>query len=376
MAGFNTLPAVGGGGSQPNMTYVGSVHMSTYNRSWAQAGPAGYYAMYSSNQETGYVYYVGSGTSTGVPMNRVANVSHAFTRIDIIGSSNDMVNLYKAKIKATTSYANPFNADPSINKSALSADAIVSYFQFGRSSFPLTHNSSTTFTLPNTATPLINLLVVGGGGGGGNTHCGAGGGGGGVVKLTGFAPAIGTTITIGQGSSHQSQGGTTYFGNVYALGGGFGGDHSYGPGNGANGGGGPGHRSTSGAGAGITQTAGTGLGTDGSPSYHGGNAGGTSAGADTQQSAGGGGGGAGAVGGAGNTSNFGTGGAGHASDLSGISSYYSHGGSGGRANNNTPATAGDSYIQYPGSGGRGAAYQGSFYQNGANGVVIARYFIS
>jgi hypothetical protein len=333
------------------------------------------YAMYSSNQETGYVYYVGSGTSTGVPMNRVASISHAFTRIDIIGSSNDMVNLYKAKVKATTAYANPFSADPSINKSALSADAIVSYFQFGRSSFPVTHSTSGTFTLPNTATPLINLLVVGGGASGGNTHCGGGGGAGNVIKLTGFPGVTGTTVTVGQGSSHQSQGGTTSFGSIYALGGGFGGDHNYNAGSGANGGGGPGHRSNSAGGSGTAQTSSTGVGTDGSPQFFGGNAGGGSAGADTQQSAGGGGGGAAAVGSAGNTGTWGAGGAGHQSDVSGVATFYAHGGSGGRANAGSPSH-GESYVHLPGSGGRGAANAGNAHQNGANGVVIARYFIS
>ena len=30
MPGFNTLPAVGGGGGQANMTFVASIHMNTY----------------------------------------------------------------------------------------------------------------------------------------------------------------------------------------------------------------------------------------------------------------------------------------------------------------------------------------------------------
>jgi len=377
MPGFNTVPASGGGGGTlPNMTFVGAVHMSTFNRSWAQGGTAGMYAMYSANQETGYVYYVGAGTSTGVPMNRIANVSHAFTRIDIIGSTNDMVSLYKAKVKSTTVYNNPFSADASINKAALSADAIVSYFQFGRSSFPVTHTTSGSFSLPSTATPLINVVLVGGGGGGGHTHCGAGGGGGNVVKLTGVSGTGSPTITIGNGSSHQSQGGSTFFGSVYALGGGFGGDHSYNPGNGGNGGGASGHRNNSSPGSGTTQTSGSGLGTDGSPLFHGGFSGGSSAGQDTQQSAGGGGGGAGAVGGAGNTSTFGVGGVGHQSDISGTTNYYGHGGDGGRANNGSPQSYGNTYSSYYGSGGRGAGYQSAGYSNGINGVVLARYFIA
>ena len=280
MPGFNTIPVTGSGsGGQPNMTFVGSVHMQTYNRSWAQGGTAGFYALYSTNQESGYAYFVGSGVSTGIALNRLANISHPFTRIDIVAPQNDMVSLYKAKVRSTTLFNNPFDADPSIGKAALSA-------------FPSLLTSSGNFVLPNAAMPLVNVLVVGGGGSGGHTHCGAGGGGGGIVKLTAIQ-AVGTTgVTIGGGGGPNSIGGTTYFGNVYALGGGGGGDHGYNATQGlqANGGGGPGHRSSTAGGNGTVQTTSTGLGTTGSPVYHGGHAGGGSSGSDTQQSAGGGGG--------------------------------------------------------------------------------------
>ena len=96
MPGFNTIPGSGGGGGQANMTFVASVHMTTYNRSWTQGGTAGYYAMFSVNQENGYVYFVGA-TTTGGPLNRLINVTHSFTRIDIIAPQNDMISLYKAK---------------------------------------------------------------------------------------------------------------------------------------------------------------------------------------------------------------------------------------------------------------------------------------
>jgi len=365
MPGFNTLPAVGGGGGQANMTYVGSVHMETYNRSWAQGGTAGYYALYSANQESGYAYFVGSGVSTGAALNRLINVSHAFTRIDIVAPSNDMVNLYKAKVKFTTVFNNPFDADPSIGKLALSA-------------YPSVITSSGNFVLPNAAMPLINVLVVGGGGAGGNTHCGGGGGGGGIVKLTAIQ-AVGTTgVTIGGGSGPNSIAGTTYFGNVYALGGGSGGDHSYDAPNGtfANGGGGAGHRPSSGSGgrAGTIQTPATGLAYAGAPVYVGGRSGGNGGGQDSQQSGGGGGGGAGADGSSGTTGNYGTGGIGHQSDITGSNVYYSHGGSGGRANNSNQSH-GDSYTNLIGSGGRGAGHQGNAHQNGSSGAVIVRYFI-
>jgi len=211
MPGFNTLPAVGGGGGQANMTFVASIHMQTYNRSWAQGGTSGYYALYSTNQESGYAYFVGSGTSTGAPLNRLVNVSHAFTRIDVIAPTNDMVSLYKAKVKSTTVFNNPFAADPSIGKLAIP-------------SFPSIIRGSGNFVLPNNALPLVNVVVVGGGGGGGRNHSGHGGGGGGgggnVVKLTAYQ-AVGTTsVTIGgagSGGSTGGNGGTSFFGNVYAL---------------------------------------------------------------------------------------------------------------------------------------------------------------
>ena len=183
MPGFNTLPAVGGGGGQANMTFVASVHMQTYNRSWAQGGTPGYYALYSTNQENGYAYFVGA-TTTGVALNKRANITHSFTRIDIIAPQNDMISLYRAKVKSTTEFPNPFG---------------------NFSSFPSVITSSGNFVLPNNALPLVNILINGAGGGGGNNR-GGGGAGGGVVKLTAFQ-AVGTTsITIGSGGGHGTRG--------------------------------------------------------------------------------------------------------------------------------------------------------------------------
>ena len=364
MPGFNTLPAVGGGGGQANMTFVGSIHMSTYNRSWAQGGTAGYYALYSTNQESGYAYFVGAGVSTGVALNRLNNISHAFTRIDIVAPSNDMVNLYKAKVKNTTLFNNPFDADPSIGKVALSA-------------YPSIITSSGNFVLPNAAMPLVNVLVIGGGGAGGQTHCGGGGGGGGLIKLTAIQ-AVGTTgVTIGGGGGYNSHGGTTYFGNVYALGGGGAGDHSYSTPQGtfANGGGAGGHRGSGITGTtGTIQTATTGLAYAGTPAYHGGYRGGNTSGTNNQQSGGAGGGGAGANGADGNNSTYGLGGTGHQSDITGVNLYYSHGGSGARANDGSQSH-GDSYNQFLGSGGRGAGSSGNAAQTGITGAVIVRYYI-
>jgi hypothetical protein len=355
MPGFNTLPAVGGGGGQANMTFVASVHMETYNRSWAQGGTPGYYAMYSTNQENGYVYFVGS-TTTGGPLNRLINVTHSFTRIDIIAPQNDMVSLYKGKVKATTTFANPFSAF---------------------SSFPSTISSSGNFVLPNNALPLVNVLLVGGGGSGGY-HSGGGGGGGGIVKLTAYQ-AVGTTaVTIGAHVEHgnQVQGNRTYFGNVYAIGGGGGGHYDNNGGTGANGGGGGGHHGYLTGGAGQTQTAGTGLGFAGTPEYLGGHRGGnTSWGGATWNHRGAGGGGGGGQGPdtSGTTGHTGYGAA-HTSDISGSNYDYSRGGGGG---SHSPGRNGDHGYNYGWGGGGGGSDHagGNSHTAGKAGAVVVRYYI-
>lgn len=375
MPGFNTLPAVGGGGGQANMTFVASVHMQTYNRSWAQGGTPGYYAMYSTNQENGYVYFVGT-TTTGGPLNRLINVTHSFTRIDIIAPQNDMCSLYKAKVKATTEFLNPFAAF---------------------SSFPSTIRSSGNFVLPNNALPLINVLISGAGGGGGGSyhnHSAAGGGAGGsVVKLTAYQ-AVGTTsVTIGAGgagghneNSHGENGGRTYFGNVYALPGGGGQRRdgagynsswvSSNPGIIGNTGGAGGHHARSAA-PGFVQTGTSGLGFSGSPEYFGGNRGGNSThdnGDDHNR--GGGGGGAGGLGGDGARASGGNGGYGHISDISGTNWLYGAGARsrshyGGHGSNGWDLQSG-----YSGQYSHGGASEPNGGGSGAdNGSVVLRYYI-
>jgi len=363
MPGFNTLPATGGGGGQSNMTFVGSIHMSTYNRSWAQGGTAGYYALYSTNQENGYAYYVGA-TTTGVPLNRLASISHAFTRIDIVAPVNDMISLYKGKVKNTTAFANPLSSF---------------------ASFPSVISTSGNFVLPNNALPLVNALLVGSGGGSnGDHHGGGGGGGGGVVKLTAYQ-AVGTTsITIGAQVNGRVNGNNTFFGNVYASGGGGGSHHGQDGLAGANGGGSGGHHTNGTGGAGVVQTSTTGLGTSGDPLFVGGHAGGSNSGSGSSThlrgGGGGGAGGAGQNGGLGNNSG-GTGGLAHNSDITGTNLSYSGGGrgsahQGGSANENY--TAGFSGY---GFGGRAGGYQHN--SGGGNdspyrsdqGVVVVRYYI-
>ena len=361
MPGFNTIPGAAGGGGAGALGFVASIHMETYNRSWARPGTAGYYALYSQNQESGYAYFVGTGVTTGVALNRMANVSHPFTRIDIIAPTNDLVSLYKVKVKATTVFADPFAAF---------------------SSFPAVIRSSGNFVLPNNALPLVNLVVSGAGGhgGGGGSHNGAGGGGGGggVVKLTAFQ-AVGTTGVTIAGADSGSNGGrssTTYFGNVYALGGGAGGHRgNHAGGSGANGGGGA--NNTSG-GAGVVQTASTGLGTSGTPIYYGGHRGGNQTGgqANHHTSTGGGGGAAGQGGdgsGTGDSSNAGPGGRGHISNIEGGNHTYGAGGAGGAYSSRQ-----SNGWELDGTSPRGHGGPCSNENGGGgadSGTVVVRYYI-
>ena len=362
MPGYNTIPGAAGGGGMGALNFVASVHMETYNRSWARSGTAGYYALYSQNQEAGYAYFVGSGVTTGVALNRMANIAHSFTRIDIIAPTNDLVSLYKVKVKATTLFTDPFAAF---------------------SSFPAIIRTSGNFVLPNNALPLVNLVVSGAGGhgGGGGSHNGAGGGGGGggVVKLTAFQ-AVGTTgVTISACNSGNNGGtsGTTYFGNVYALGGGAGGHaRGHAGGSGANGGGAS-HART--GGSGVTQTTSTGLGTVGSPVYHGGHRGGNqSGGANNHHTSTGGGGGAFEAGGDGSGTNHasgaGPGGRGHISNIEGSNHTYGPGGAGGEysgRNSNGWERDGVSARGYGGPCG----IENDTNPAGDQGTVVVRYYI-
>lgn len=376
---INSFPSQAGGG-QANLNYIGSIHMETYNRRWEQGGSAGYYAIYSTNQENGYAYFVGNGTSTGAPLNRLVSVSHPFTRVDIIGPVNDMMSLYKAQVKSTSVFPNPFDTDATVGKLAIP-------------SFPSIIRSSGNFVLPNNALPLVNVLINGAGAQGGHHYCGGGGGGGSVVKLTAYQ-AVGTTsITVGSpGGDQNSVGGRTYFGNVYALGGGGGGHHSgHNPasttntGNSGqainlevgNGGGAGGHNSSSHmyGGTGFTQTSSTGLGTSGTPQYFGGFRGGNSSGSDSQQNGGGGGAGAGGNGTDGTNSAAGNGGPGHVSDISGSNLGYGAGGGGGRANNNSQNFGSGGANANYGHGGRGAGHSNQGYGGGDQGTVVVRYYI-
>jgi len=346
-----------GGGGTPGFDYIASVNMVTYNRSWAQSGAAGNYVMTSNNMNSGYVYFVGSVT-TGGPLGKVIVVNHSFTRIDIVAPQGDFMSLYKAAVKSTTVFNN-----------ALA----------GFSSFPSVITSSGNFVLPNNALPLVNALLVGGGGGGGANLAGGGGGGGGIVKLTAYQ-AVGTTsVTIGafQGNGvNQGKGGDTYFGNIYALGGGGGGHgnahQGAGSNNGhtvANGGGASGYNHNQMVGGiGTVQTSSTGVGPG---TYVGGYSGGrdtTNHGSDWHNR-GGGGGGAGGNGEQGYHNGGGAGGNGHTDNITGSDYYYSVGGPGG---DRYGGHGGNQHGNY-GCGGRGS--HANNYGGGGNGVVVVRYYI-
>jgi hypothetical protein len=368
MPGFNTIPGAAGGGGAGALNYVSSVHMSTYNRSWARAGTAGSYGIYSQNQENGYAYFVGSSMTTGMPMNRMGVIDHAFTSINIVAPQGDIISLYKVKVKSTTEFANP----------------LASF-----TATPATLIASGSFVLPSNATvPFADIIVTGAGGASGAGHGGAhggggGGGGGNVVKVTNF-PIYGSTIVaVGFGGlagpfcSSGLPGGQSSFGPLYALGGGGGGSWNTPPaqagaavGNGGGGGG------SSGAGAaGAAQTSVSGLGTIGSPIGYGGHGGGSATASNgTTNRAGGGGGstGAGQNGGAGSG---GTAGTGHSSSLNGYSTTYGPGGYGTQPNgNHGPA----SYSGYSiGAGGQGSNFGGGADVLGVSGQVggvVVRFY--
>lgn len=359
-----------GGGGTPGFDYIASIRMETYNRSWSQGGAAGNYVVTSNNNNSGYAYFVGAVT-IGIPLGQVINLTQPFTRIDIVAPTNDYISLHKVAVKPTTVFDN-----------ALA----------GFSSFPSILTSSGNFVLPNASLPLVDVMIVGGGGGAPG-HA-SGGGGGGIVRLTAYQ-AVGTTsVTVGAsgGNANGSRGGDSYFGNVYALGGGGGfygrsNNYTVNPqafGFGANGAG-AGHGSTGEGGTGsslagypgTTQTSSTGLGTKGTPVYSGGHAGGALTGNFTPNHGGAGGGGAGGVGGNRSSASSGSvGGIGHTSDFTGANLIYGTGGGG--SHHSGPEQSG-SYptqsFQLSYGTGRNSSHGDSHQSGVGNGAVIVRYYI-
>lgn len=200
------------GGGVPGMSYIASIFMETFARSWAQGGTSGYYMMSSANNSTGYVYFIGS-TTTGGPLGKTLLVNHSFTSIEIVANKDDLVSLYKAAAKTTTALANPGSKYVDWLYNA----KYTSYIYKSAAT-----NTSSPWILPKSALPLIDVNVIAGGGGA--HHHGGGGGGGGVVSLS-YYPVSNSSVswTIGAGGAYNSNGGNTVLdGTITAIGGAFG----------------------------------------------------------------------------------------------------------------------------------------------------------
>lgn len=360
MAGFNAIPAAsGGGGGIPSMNFVGSIYMSTFNRTWAQGGTPGYFGIYSANQESGYAYFVGASVTTGVPLNKMSNITHAFTSINIVAPLNDLVSLYKVKVKNTTLFTNGLETFPYTT-------TVTPVYS--------TMTTSQTYMLPAGGLGLVNAHVIGGGGGG--AHYGGGGGGGGIIKLSGFpVGGSGVVVTIGAAgvsSGAGTAGGTTYFGPVSAAGGGFGlsGGSGGTAGSGANGGGGSYHSTRTAAGSGVVPAAGTGPLYIGTPTFQGGHNGGSSSFTGADHYGDGGGGAGGTPAGRTGTGSV-AGGVGHASDISGTTRHYGSGGGG--SQHSSPSASGTYATEkYIGAGGQGTGSSG--VEQPMSGGVIVKAF--
>jgi len=254
-----------------------------------------------------------------------------------------------------------------------------------------------SFTLADTGTDgLVDILVVGGGGGGGGNG-GGGGGGGGFVYQTGHSVSGSVGITVGAGgigsedsSIAGSNGGSSSFGAISALGGGGGASRD--GGNAAN----NGAAVASGGGGGATSNATRRAGGTASQGFAGGPGNGNSSSDQGCNSAGGGGGGAGGSGAVGGNNVGGNGGAGQQSAITGTNAFYAAGGGGGTTNfnigcgntsmscNGTPCAniingTGGSSVGGNGESTDGAASTGSgggAERNGASGIVIIRYPIT
>lgn len=265
----------------------------------------------------------------------------------------------------------------------------------------------------------VDSLVVAGGGGGG-MDMGGGGGGGGVIYSPAqtITPGVSITVTVGNGGSgapaagtggqpggHQytipaTQGGNSIFGEITAIGGGFGGSsyRGYTPGiaggAGGSGGGASGYNDNAGTFSGGAGTAGQGNrgGNSTAAYYSGGGGGAGGAGADsTNQPNGGigvensilgvsyywGGGGGGAsyslsTGGNGGNGGGGGGAVGSTTGGSGLNAGSAGGGGGPYQYANTPG--GNGGANTGGGGGGGSHYNANNKGgNGGSGIVIVRY---
>ena len=247
-----------------------------------------------------------------------------------------------------------------------------------------TFTSSSTLIVSTTTTVDLLLIGGGGGGGGGSNRAAGGGAAGGVVYKTLYSITAGTyPITIGSGGTTSSTDGTngvsSQFSTIIAIGGGLG--------NGGFGNGGDG-----GSGGGGSQAATNGGNALQSASASGGF--GSSGGGGRYQSGGGGGGATGTGVLAIYSGNAGNGGAGYTSNISGISLVYAGGGGGGTQVNSAVAgtggtggggnggkiAAGNNATYYGSGGGGGGSidnggYPSTYYTGGTGyqGILIIKY---
>lgn len=245
-------------------------------------------------------------------------------------------------------------------------------------SYPEWYDGAIWFPLSDQPTYTVDYLVVGGGGGGGVQ--GGGGGAGGFLAATGysFTRGVGYGVAVGASGAVNTNGGTSTFATINALGGGRGG---WAAGTVAGGTGG------SGGGSAVVAAASTagGSGTVGQGNNGGANAGNVGA------YGGGGGGGAGAVGAAGTGTAGGAGGAGASSSITGTATLYARGGGGGLFTGTTGGGAAG--TGGAGTGGAGSVNAGSGASNtgdggggsgtttgaagtGGSGVVILKYNVA
>jgi len=346
---INNFPRTGGGG-QSNMDYIKSARMSSAAITWNRAGAAGTYAVFSSSGSSGYAYFVG-GSTTGVPLNKVVPITHSFTRIEVVGIPNDIINLYKVSVDANTSvYANPSQAYYQWFDNSLLTAKVDIYITGG------------TYTLPTFAMPIADVQVIAGGGGG-HAHAG-GAGAGGVATCVLFPISPGTQYTVGAGGGGQSgsAGGNSTFGAITAIGGAPTTSSTS-----ANNGG-----SGSGAGkSGSNQARSGGLATQTNPSggrfNHGYGHNGGSVDNSTQHT-GAGGGGAGGAGGNASGSSPGKAGDGILSILNGV--IYAAGGTGSHHEGNAQGGAGAGAGNY----GQGGNSSGNTGFSGLSGAILVRSY--
>ena len=354
----------------PGQTFIDQVYMVFKVRKWARGGSAGFYRATSALGKDGFIYYLQTnGQLIQAPLNGIADLTLPFTEIRILATQYDMISLYKVSAKGTDSLSLTANYT--------------------------TITSSGLYSFPTNSVGFCDFMAVGAGGGA--YHHSGGAGGGGIVYATSIPMPVGQTIaaTIGatpssSGSGTESQGGSTTFLGISAIGGA--GSRNQGAGNnGGNGGGGGFTNTQSGPHAGGQPVQGAQVLSDTSQStytatignslsipllnqavtYETGHAGGTAQG---EGHGGGGGGGAGSAGA--NCVNPGTpvtGGAAKQITYGPITNYYSAGGGSAKhsTQNNGPG-GGTHWSNAAGHYGMGGDSEHNSVQAGTGGVLIVR----